>query len=565
MTDFASDAAASPAAAQASWWQRSAAWLGSIRIPRGRLSVNGLLLIVALYLALTQNHSFWHQVTLVLPMDHGAQKYGLLLRLFVALNVLLLLAMTPFSARATVKPALVLMLLAASVCSYFMDTFGVVIDESMIVNAVQTDVRETRELLGLPMLLHVLIQGVVPAVLVARVKLLGAGSLRELLRRLLLVSMALAALLACVLSDYKAVSLWGRTNRHVRTYVNPTYPIYAVNRHLKATYKTPDGPVKPIALDARRLPSISGKPRVVVMVVGETARAANFQLAGYARETNPELSAIEGVVSFDQLWSCGTATAVSVPCMFSRLGRSSFSRSRARREENLLDVLQRTGVDVLWRDNNSDSKGVANRVRNEDFRRMKFDGLCHAGECYDEVLLQDFDTLLASSRSDRLIVLHLLGSHGPSYYKRYPPEFRKFVPDCAQDNVQSCTRESIVNAYDNTMLYTDHVLAKLIGLLKRHETQLEPTMIYMSDHGESLGENGLYLHGLPYSVAPDEQKHVPFVLWSPAHDHACLAARREQPYSHDNLFATVLGLFTVSTMEYRDQADILHGCSLLKD
>jgi len=249
-----------------------------------------------------------------------------------------------------------------------------------------------------------------------------------------------------------------------------------------------------------------------------------------------------------------------VPCMFSRLHRTSFSRSKARKEENVLDVLSRTGVAVSWRDNNSDSKGVAARLSYEDFRRRKVATLCDGQDCRDEILLEGLDDMLASTTGDRIVVLHLLGSHGPSYYKRYPPEFRKFVPDCAQDDVQSCSRETIVNAYDNTMLYTDHVLAKLIGMLERHQDQIEPTMVYMSDHGESLGESGIYLHGLPYAVAPDEQTHVPGVVWSPSHDLKCVQARHMRAYSHDNLFPTLLGLFSIQTSEYHEGDDMLGGC-----
>lgn len=529
-------------------------------LPRGRISINSLLILVALYLAVVQNQSFWRQVLLVLPAEHGVQEYRLLACLFVGLNVLLLLVMALLSARVLVKPVLIFLLIVAAVCSYFMDSFGVVIDQSMILNAVQTDAREAGELLRPAMALHVLITGFLPAFLVARVELLSGSRLRETLRRIVLLIVALSTLTACLLTNYKDVSLWARTNRHVRTYVNPTYPLHAVSRTIKTAYKSPDGPVAPIAPDAVRAPSASAKPRVVVMVVGETARAANFQLAGYARATNPELSAIDGVVSFSQMWSCGTATAISVPCMFSRLGRSRFSRSRARDEENLLDVLKRTGVDVLWRDNNSDSKGVATRVAYEDDRALKIDGLCDAEGCHDEVLLHGLDELLASGTEDRFIVLHLLGSHGPSYYKRYPPAFKKFEPECAQDDVQDCSRQAIVNAYDNSMLYTDHVLAQLIALLQRHQDRIEPAMLYLSDHGESLGENGLYLHGLPYAVAPDDQKHVPFVFWSPEHDLGCLRARAAQPYSQDNLFHTVLGLFAISTQEYQPKRDIAGAC-----
>ena len=540
---------------------RAAALARALRLPRWRLGINGLLVMVALYLALGQNAAFWHQVRSTLPAALGLREYFLLGSLFVTLSVLLVLALLVLSARAIVKPALTIFLLTASVCGYFMTAFGVVIDDQMIVNLLQTNAAEAGELVSGPLILHVLLGGILPAALVWRVQLACGSRFQELLRRLSLAAVALTVLLVCVLGNYKTLSLWFRGHHEVRMYTNPTYPINALIGQLKTAYKTADEPLQQIATDATRRPLASGKPRVVVLVVGETARAANFQLAGYGRATNPKLSAIDGLVSFSQLWSCGTATAVSVPCMFSRLGRSAFTDAKARTEENLLDVLQRTGVSVLWRDNNSNCKAVCARVPSEDFRRLKIDGLCNADGCYDEVVLHGLDELIASGTADRFIVLHLLGSHGPSYYKRYPPAFRRFVPDCAQDDVQSCSRAAIVNAYDNTILYTDHVLAQLVELLKRHQDQVDPVMLYMSDHGESLGENGLYLHGLPYAIAPDEQKHVPFLLWSPATDRGCVESRRDGAYSHDNLFHTVLGLFAVSTREYDDHADILRGCS----
>jgi lipid A ethanolaminephosphotransferase len=533
-----------------------------LRLPRGRVSINRLLLLVSLFLSLTQNRLFWRHVMQALPPGHGPADVGLLACLFVTLNVLLLLIMVPLSARIIVKPALILMLLTASICSYFMDTFGTIIDQSMIVNALQTDPREAGELLNRSLLLHVLVSGIVPAVLVARLEIISGGALRELLRRGLLTILALATLAVCVAADYKDVSLWVRANREVRVYANPSYPIYASIGQLKSLYKSDRHvPIMPIATDATRSVPASGRPRVLVLVVGETARAANFQLDGYQRATNPELAAIPGVTSFTEFRSCGTATAVSVPCMFSRLGRDHFSAGKAAAQENLLDVLQRTGVKVLWRDNNSSSKGVADRVPYQDLRHLKTAHLCGAESCFDDVLLDGLEPLLTDGHDDRVIVLHLLGSHGPSYYKRYPPSFRRFTPECAQDDVQHCSREEIVNAYDNTLLYTDHVLASLIGMLQQHAAQIDPSLIYLSDHGESLGENGIYLHGLPYAIAPDEQTHVPFVVWSPTLDSACLRARRDHPYSQDNLFDTVLGIFTVQTRVYRREADMFSACA----
>jgi lipid A ethanolaminephosphotransferase len=530
-------------------------------LPRLTLGTNALLLIVALYLAATQNLAFWTQVLRGLPADRGIAEYELLGCLFVALMTTLLLMMAPFASRWLLKPALGVLLVLAAVCGYFMDSFGAVIDREMLVNVLNTDVREAGELLDPLLFLRVLVAGGLPLLLLCRVEVVRGRPLAELGRRVVLAAVACVTLVGYVMADYKDVALWTRKNRQVQTVVNPTYALYSAYRQAKAEFHEPRGPIRVVAADAHRRASVARRPRVVFLFVGETVRAANFGLDGYARDTTPELAALEGVVSFTNVRSCGTSTAVSVPCMFSRLGRADYGHDRALAQENLLDVLQRAGVNVLWRDNNSGSFGVASRVPYEDLRRLGLPGLCDGQRCRDEVLLHGLDELLATTTTDRLVVLHMIGSHGPSYFRRYPAHFRRFQPECALDAVQRCDRASIVNAYDNTVLYGDHVLAQAITLLARHADHLEPTFLYLSDHGESLGEDGLYLHGLPYVLAPDQQKQVPFVVWAPTLDHGCLEARRNRSLSHDNLFDTVLGLFEVATTEYQAPSDALHGCA----
>ena len=535
-------------------------WLQQTLRRRPRLRVNSLLLIVAAYLATLLNGAFWHQVVTRLPASLGVHELGIVAALLIGLQVLLLLVMLPFSTPRLIRPFAAVLIVVAASNNYFMQAYGVVLDASMMANTFQTDPREARELLTASLFAHLLFTGLLPAALLLRVEIDSGGAVREWLRRLALLLLALAALLGAAAANYKGLSLWVREHREIRLYVNPTYPLYSLQRYLRGHEGQTPVAIAPIATDAVRRPAASGKPRMLIMVVGETARAANFQLFGYARPTSPEMAARDDVVAYSHTQSCGTATAFSVPCMFSRLGRDGFSRSKAAAEENLLDVLRKTGVDVLWRDNNSDCKGVCLRVPSEDLRHRDDAALCHDGECYDEVLLDGLDQRLGETRRDSVIVLHLLGSHGPSYYKRYPPAFRRFTPDCTRDDVQNCSREEIVNAYDNSILYTDHVLGELLRLLQRHADRIEPSLIYLSDHGESLGENGIYLHGLPYALAPDEQKHVPLLIWAPARDQACMRARRDQPSSQDNLFPTVLGLFSIGSREYQRRLDLLDGC-----
>lgn len=534
--------------------------LAALRIRLGPIQ---LMLLSTAYIAATQNRAFWSAVWKGMPAAHGPAEWMLLLSLALALCILILLPMLVLGQRRLLKTLLMTLLMIAAVASYFMDTFGVVIDQNMILNSLQTDPREARELLSARMMFHVLLSGVLPCLLIWRVQIQPGAPWLDACKRAGLLLGMLLVLLGLVLSHYKTVSLWAREHREVRLLVNPTLPIAAAYKQMTADFRVKDEVVQPIGTDAMRVPAASGKPRVVVMVVGETVRRSNFQLAGYARETTPQLAALPGVFSFNKVSSCGTATAISVPCMFSRLDRSDFSRNAARGQENVLDVLAKTGVDVLWRDNNSDCKGVCVRVPSEDLRRDTDSALCDDGECHDEILLKGLAERIRTTTTDQLIVLHLLGSHGPSYYKRYPQGFRHFVPDCARDDVQTCSRESIINAYDNTILYTDHVIANAIKILSEHGTEVEPTLLFVSDHGESLGENGLYLHGMPYALAPRDQTEVPLVVWSPALGSACTRARTQTEYSHDNIFDTLLGLFHVQSRVYRPQADMLAGCGVM--
>ena len=302
----------------------------------------------------------------------------------------------------------------------------------------------------------------------------------------------------------------------------------------------------------------------MIFVVGETARSDHFSLNGYKRKTNPLLEK-EDVISFKNLYSCGTSTAYSIPCIFSFYDRDEFSFNKAKSVYNILDILNNTKkIEILWRDNNSNSKGVALRVRYEDFKTPKNNPICKEGECRDEGMLSGLDRFIKEHpNKDILIILHQIGSHGPAYYKRYPKEFEKFTPVCKTNELQKCSKEEIVNAYDNTILYTDYFLAKVINFLKKYENKnYESAMIYVSDHGESLGESGIYLHGLPYFIAPKAQKNVASIIWLSESikkdiNYSAVKNKINQPLSHDSIFHTLLGLFEVQTKLYKKEEDIL--------
>lgn len=535
-------------------------------LKRVAVSRNVLTMLVALWLMLTMNLPFWHSVWQgVGGMSNDSPLFLLSLPLFVWIWLYVLLSLLAWG-RLT-KAVLSLLVLVSAGASYFMNSYGIVIDYNMLTNMLQTDVAEATELFNARLLLWLLLLGVLPALLISRMPTRPLTWRRELAGKLGSMAALLAVFAVLVMSQYQPYASLIRNHREVRLMLVPSNVVGAVHGYLKRELAAP-AVLEVVGADAHRISAVSTprRPRVTLLVVGETARAANFSLNGYARPTNPEL-AERDVINYPQASSCGTATAVSVPCMFQDVGRADYQDAMAGNREGMLDVLQRAGVDVLWRDNNSGCKGACDRVPSEDVSHLNLAQFCADGECHDEALLHNLQAYLDGLTRDTVVVLHMKGSHGPAYYKRYPAAFERFTPVCKEVQLDRCDTASIVNAYDNSLLYTDHVLAATIDLLRSNAARLDTAMLYMSDHGESLGEHGMYLHGVPYAMAPSEQTHVPMVLWfsdgmqrSSGISADCLRQQSGQPVSQDNLFHSVIGLMGVRTEVYQPQLDIFRRC-----
>ena len=465
----------------------------------------------------------------------------------------MLFLFTLLSSRYTTKPLLIVLLLVSASTAYFMDSYHVVIDSDMIRNTMQTNLHESSDLLSFRLLGYFLFLGLLPAYFVHKTPMKYDSFKVEFIRKVKTILLSLLLIVIILFSFSKFYTSFFREHKPLRYYTNPTYWIYSIGDYISKTLSSGELVVKPIGLDAKILPS-EERPNLVVMVVGEAARADHFSLNGYSRETNPFLKK-ENIINLPHVNSCGTSTAHSVPCMFSIYDRDDYSYKKGISTENVLDVLNHTKqVEILWRDNNSDSKGVALRVPYADYKIPTINTICD-DECRDEGLLVGLDEYIKEQKGKNiLIVLHQMGNHGPAYSKRYTKEYEVFTPVCETNQLEECSQESINNAYDNALLHTDHFLSDVIQLLKGHEKQYNSTMIYMSDHGESLGENGLYLHGLPYFMAPDAQTHVGALLWLGEGNQKKIDPNK--PYSHDNLFHTLLGLFNVESDVYKKEMDI---------
>ncbi len=534
------------------------------RIGRPELGSIALTAIVTVYLLAITNMSFWRHAALY--FDHSRLS---LLSFGTALALATFAVLTMVSVKYVMKPVLIFLIVASASAAYFVDYFGVIIDKDMIGNAAVTTQAEASHLLTGSLMLHLIIYAVVPSLFVIWVKVRHRRFFAKAGINLAIVVPSLLVSGGLIYSDFASVAYVIREHKDLMKRFNPTGPVSAAVRYAASTYKERNIVVQPLGTDARQGARVAaaGKPVVVVVVAGETARAMNFSLNGYQRETNPELKSLD-VINYTDTTSCGTATAVSLPCMFSVYPRSEYTDWKARSTENLVNVLTRAGVSVSWWDNNTGSKGIADLINFASMTGQKDSPLCNNGECLDEIFLGELDKKLSATKANSVIVLHQLGSHGPSYYLRYPEKFRKFKPDCRTPELMKCSVEEITNAYDNTILYTDYVLASVARLLEKHQNDVSGAMIYMSDHGESLGENGIYLHGAPYAIAPREQTQVPFVTWfskpyqaAMGVDTRCLAKETDQPKSHDNLFHTVLGMMDVETKVYNRGLDAFANCT----
>lgn len=520
-----------------------------------------LIVITAIFLTLFTNMAFFKNVIDVYPLTLANIPF--LISLFIMLAALIILILTLLSSKRSTKPLLIAFLIISSLTNYFMNSYHIVIDESMIRNSVQTDLNESMDLFSLELVGYLLILGILPSIAVYKLPLKFGTLKQETLLKLKTIGLSLGVIVLLFLIFSKFYTSFFREHKPLRYYTNPTYPIYSTVKFITGSLKSAKKELKVIGKDAQiKQNGDSKKSKLVIMVVGEAARADRFSLNGYERETNPLLKQ-EDIINFSNIHSCGTSTAVSVPCMFSIYEREDYSDSKARTTENVLDVLNHTDkVAILWRDNNSDSKGVGERILCQDFKNGTTNTVCDV-EPRDEGMLVGLDEYIKANKGkDILIVLHQMGNHGPAYYKRYPKSFEKFTPVCTTNQLENCSQDEISNAYDNAILYTDYFLSKVINFLKPYSNNYETAMMYMSDHGESLGENGLYLHGLPYFMAPSAQTHVASLMWFGGEitkeiDLKKLKSYSNEEFSHDNLFHTLLGIFRVNSSVYEKGKDII--------
>lgn len=530
----------------------------------------GMLLMISVIFVLTQNVAFWRELFYQMTFD-SFQSFLFVLSIFM---VLLSLTLIFFSLLLWSKLRLLIVFLLLCFCTlfnYYSYYYQIYMDRDMLMNILETDSREALNLLSWKLFLWLLIGAITPIFLLMKVALKPTVVWKSLLHRILLIGVAFGVIGGVAFIFYKDYASFFRNHRQILKLTMPMSYIASALSYMEKSYAN-NLPFQVLAKDAFIESFEKEHKTVFVLVVGETARSQNFSLNGYSKETNPLLSEKE-VISFRQVSSCGTATAVSVPCMFSVLTRENFNKNKALNQDNVLDILQKVGYQVLWRENDGGCKGVCDRLPTEFVENYLTNPQSETGLYYDEYLLTGLQKyiLTQDQQRDLVIVLHMNGSHGPGYYQRYPDQFRVFQPSCDTNRIESCSTESLENVYDNTIIYTDYVLNKAIDILQSLDSSYETSLLYISDHGESLGEDRFYLHGAPYLIAPSAQTQVPMIFWGSQDflknrglSQECLEhIAFENHYSHDNLFHTLLGILSVRTKIYDESMNIFKECQLL--
>ncbi|HDR1419310.1 TPA: phosphoethanolamine transferase [Pasteurella multocida] len=536
---------------------------------RWSLSSSKLLALTAFYFSVILNYPFYAKVLSIHPLTHTSADYFIYtmpLVIFVILNAAFQIIAIPVIHKI-IMPCLIVISAAISYNTLFFDIY---FNREMLQNVVQSNLAEGSRLITWTYLEWLLAFGFVPALLYCLTRVNYHHVVKEVLVRLSMILLSVLLFVGVAAFFYQDYSAFFRNNKSLTHLLVPSNFIGAtinVIQDLRAAN------LPYVKLDLKASQAKTDQDRhVTVLIIGETTRAKNWGLNHYERQTTPLLAKRgEDVINFQHMTSCGTSTAVSVPCMFSSLDRKHFSNVQADHQDNLLDILQRAGIAIKWLNNNSDCKGVCKYIPYQNVTTLNLAEYCRNGECLDNILLTQVDQTLDSTDKDTVLVLHTIGNHGPTYYERYTPEYRQFVPTCDTNQINRCLKQQLVNTYDNGILYVDQFIDQVISKLEQRQ-HLQSAVIYVSDHGESLGEKGVYLHAAPYVIAPTEQTHIPMIMWfsprwkaSQQVDLTCLRQKaKEEAYSHDHFFSTVFSLMQMSeeSETYQQDMDILRRCRI---
>jgi len=530
------------------------------------LNINILIIIVSLYFGAVLNYPL---IQKIYEISNANISLFIISNLLISSTFVIIFSLLAWP--YVFKTILIPLILTSSLTFYASFKYNVMFDYNMIENIFETNTGEAFSYLNVSSVLYFIGFGFIPVLLLLKVKIVYGNVFKGMLFRGALLCSMLVLIGITTTFYYKDYASIFRNNSYLKKMINPA-DVFNTVKYINKNYLTTPLEYLKLGEDATLTPSSNNKPTLMVLIVGETARSQNINYNGYQRKTNPYTEGM-GIISFQNTSSCGTETAISLPCMFSNMNRSDYSKNRAVTQDNALDILTYAGVDVHWIENDGGHKRVAQNenITKIEINRSKNDDLCNKNSCYDEVMLREFPSIInQDTTKNKLIAMHLIGSHGPTYYQRYPKDKTVFTPACNHSDIENCSIEEIVNVYDNTIVYTDYVIAQTITLLKQYQEHYNIALLYVSDHGESLGEKGIYLHGTPYVIAPAEQTKVPWFMWASDEyfsakgiSATCLQQiALNDSISHDNLFHTLLGFYGVETQQRQEILDITAHCKL---
>ena len=529
-------------------------------------------LLFSLWIALGLNIGFLQQLKTLTPYQ-GFQSILFVIASAMVVTALYNLVFQIIHWKSNTKWFSAIWIIIGGMTAYFVNSLGVTITPDQVQNMLQTDTREAFDLVTPHSIMWLMSFVVLPLIILHFIQIKAEPLTQTLIKKLVSAVASFAIIGGLMFAYYVDYAAIFRENRDLKGMISPQNVISSSISYYKHLSPKENLPLVHYGEDAHMVKDVHTEthPKLMVLVVGETARAESFSLNGYNRPTNPELSKLD-IINFTQVSSCGTATAVSVPCMFSGMPRKEYDDRLASHREGLLDIAKRAGYQVTWAENNSGCKKVCDRVNTFVIPKKIQEQWCDAeGECKDEILVEVLKAYIASlpanDSTNHLLVLHQMGSHGPAYYKRTTPKFEPFKPLCNTNAIQGCTRDELLNSYDNSIVYTDHILSSMIKDLQQ-VSNYQTGFWYLSDHGESTGEHGLYLHGAPYRIAPAQQTHVPMLMWfseawknNQPNQMACLNAQKSATLSQDNLFPTLLSLLDIKTKVIDPNLNIINHCS----
>jgi len=499
--------------------------MNGIKILRFRVSHITFSLLFTISLFVINNALNLDKIAKWFPQGSNIDFVGLIAFLILGLCFFIAFFIL-FAHPWVIKPLAIIFIFLSGAATYFISKYHIAIDQSMIVNLINTDTTEVTGLLSIYMIPYAFFLIVLPIILVLTVDITFRNPIRYLAASLALFVLSIVIGAGALYSNYTTIHRAANlSHKYILNSLVPANLIGSItgvmDRSITEYYNKNK---KEIEITGR---ISSQDDLVVVLAIGETSRQKNFSLYGYDRKnTNPVLSKEADLHLLNGKAKIGS-TILAIRQILEK------------NDIKLPAITSKLGIDTSCYVNYTlfDNCTAVGEI--------KVSNCGHDGKCYDEDVIPLLQKNLGTYVSGyKFIILHLGGgSHGPSYTDRYPPEFQVFNPQCKDaDVINQCTLDELYNSFDNTILYVDHVVGKIINTLD--DSKLPYTFIYLSDHGESLLENGRIFHGMPPGIPlPPEQAEIPLMVKS----SVPITVIPQEEYRQQDVYDTVLELFSIES------------------